>query len=155
MFVCHFHLSKRLLAAAAATLAMIVALVCLLPGCRSKEATPIQAATEQQRLAYLESLGWTVDAAPVETLDLRLPDPLEGEWKDYAKLQSDQDLPFADFAGQSVRRYTYNVTNYPSIEQGVQVNLFVCGDQLIGGDILSLAENGFQTGLAFPKQDKT
>ena len=40
-------------------------------------------------------------------------------------------------------------------EKGVQVNLFVCGDQLIGGDILSLAENGFQTGLAFPKQDKT
>lgn len=155
MFVCHFRLRKRLLAAGAAALALLVALVCILPGCRSKETQPITAGTEEQRLAYLESLGWTVEPTPVETLDLRLPDRLEGEWKDYAKVQSDQGLPFSNFAGQSVRRYTYNVTNYPGIEKGVQVNLFVCGEQLIGGDIISLAENGFQTGLAFPKQDKT
>ena len=88
-------------------------------------------ATEEQRLAYLESLGWAVDADPVETLDLRLPEQLENEWKDYAQLQSHQDLPFAAFAGQSVRRYTYTVTNYPGIEKGVQINLYVYDQQLI------------------------
>ena len=155
MFVCYFRLRKRFLAAGAALSALVLMLVCILPGCRSKDTAPIPAATEEQRLAYLESLGWAVDPTPVETLDLRLPERLEGEWKDYARLQSEQDLPFANFAGQSVRRYTYCVTNYPGIEKGVQVNLFVCDEQLIGGDILSLAENGFQTGLAFPKQDKT
>ena len=155
MFVCHFRLRKRLLAAGAAVLALLIVLVCTLPGCRREEGAPIHVATEEQRLAYLESLGWAVDANPVETLGLRLPEQLEDEWKDYAQLQSHQDLPFAAFAGQSVRRYTYTVTNYPGIETGVQANLFVCGDQLIGGDIISLAENGFQTGLAYPQQGKT
>ena len=155
MFVCHFHLRKRLLAAGVAVLALLIVLVCTLPGCRREDSAPINAATEELRLAYLESLGWAVAPNLVETLDLRLPERLEDEWKDYAQLQTDQNLPFAAFAGQSVRRYTYNVTNYPGIETGVQANLFVCGDQLIGGDILSLAENGFQTGLAYPQQGKT
>ena len=155
MFVFHFHLRKRLLAAGTAALALALTLLLVLPGCQKKDSSPIAAGTEEQRLAYLTELGWTVDAQPIETMDLLLPEKLEGEWADYAKLQKEQDLPFDEFAGQSVRRYTYTVTNYPGIEKGVQANLFVCGDQLIGGDIISLAENGFQTGLAFPPQAKT
>ncbi|MBE6919713.1 MAG: DUF4830 domain-containing protein [Ruminococcaceae bacterium] len=155
MFVYHFRLRKRALAAGAAAIVLVIALAVLLPGCRGSDAAPIAAGTAEQRLAYLTGLGWAVDAEPVETLDLQLPERLEGEWADYAKLQSEQGLPFADCAGQPVRRYTYTVTNYPGIEKGVQANLFICGEQLIGGDIIVLGEGGFQTGLAFPKQEKT
>lgn len=155
MYVIHFHLRKQFLVAGGAALALVLALILVLSGCQKQDSTPIPAGTEEQRLAYLKELGWTVEETPVETLDLLLPEKLEGEWQAYAKLQKSQDLPFGDFAGQTVRRYTYTVTNYPGIEKGVQVNLFVCGDQLIGGDIISLAENGFQTDLTFPQQDKT
>jgi hypothetical protein len=155
MFVYHFRLRKRLLAAGAAGAALIIALALILPGCRAKESTPIMAGTEEQRLAFLTGLGWAVDATPVETLDLQLPDKWAGDWVDYAKLQTDQGLPFADFGGQQVRRYTYTVTNYPGIEKGVQINLYVYDQQLIGGDVISLGENGFQSGLVFPKQEKT
>lgn len=151
MYVIHFKLHKRVLLAAAAVLVLCVSAVFLLPGCRSKTAAPIPAGTEEQRLAYLADLGWAVNTTPVETLDLQLPQPLTEDWQEYATMQSEQGLPFADHAGQTVRRYTYTVTNYPGIPQGVQVNLYVCNDQLIGGDIISLSENGFQTGLAFPK----
>lgn len=151
MFVFHFRLRKRLLAAGAGALILLFTLVLVLPGCQKKDSTPIAAGTEEQRLAYLERMGWTVDPQPVETMDLLLPEKLEGEWADYAKLQKEQGLPFADHAGQSVRRFTYTVTNYPGIPQGVQANLFVCGETLIGGDIISLGANGFQTGLAFPE----
>ena len=155
MYVIHFRLRKQLLLAGGAALALALTLLLVLPGCQKQNAAPIPAGTEDQRLAYLTSLGWEVEETPVETLDLLLPEKLEGEWQAYAKLQKSQDLPFGDFAGQTVRRYTYTVTNYPGIEKGVQANLFVCGDQLIGGDIISLAENGFQTDLAFPQQEKT
>ena len=155
MFVYHFRLRKSLLAAGAAAAALIIALAVILPGCRPKESTPIMAGTEGQRLAFLTGLGWAVDTAPVETLDLQLPDKWEGDWVDYTKLQAEQGLPFADFKGQQVRRYTYNVTNYPGIEKGVQINLYVWDQQLIGGDLVSLGENGFQAGLVFPKQQKT
>ena len=156
MFVYHFRLRKQVLAAAAAVVALVIALAIFLPGCRSnRETEPIMAGTEEQRLAFLTGLGWAVEPAPIETLDLQLPEKWEGDWEAYAKLQTEQGLPFADFAGQQVRRYTYNVTNYPGTEKGVQANLFICGDQLIGGDIMALGEGGFQAGLTFPKQEKT
>lgn len=155
MFVYHFRLRKRMLAAGAAVLALVVVLAVVLPGCRAEENEPIIAGTEEQQLAFLSGLGWAVDATPIETLDLQLPEKWEGDWEDYAKLQSEQGLPFADCKGQQVRRYTYNVTNYPGIEKGVQINLYIWGEQLIGGDVVSLGENGFRAGLVFPKQEKT
>ncbi len=62
-----------------------------------------------------------------------------------------QNLPFADFGGPGVKRYTYTVTNYPEIPQGVQANLYLWGDQIIGGDVIFTGQGGFQTDLAFPK----
>ena len=155
MFVYHFRLRKGLTAAAAAAFTLLLTLLLVLPGCQKQDAAPIPAGTDADRLAYLTGLGWTVEETPVETLDLLLPEKLKDDWANYAALQKEQDLPFADFAGQTVRRYTYTVTNYPGIPEGVQANLFVCGDQLIGGDIISLAENGFQTSLTFPEQKNT
>ncbi len=155
MFVYHFRLRKGVLAAGIAILSLAVCLALFLPGCHSEEAVPIIAATEEQRQAFLADLGWAVSSSPIETLDLQLPPRLEGEWKDYADLQSEQGLPFADYKGQQVHRYTYSVTNYPGVEKGVQINLYICGEQLIGGDVISLGENGFQSGLTFPKQSKT
>ena len=151
MFVIHFKLHKRALLAALSILVMVVVLTLLLPGCRKDDTAPIPAATEEQRLAYLTQLGWTVDPTPVETLDLQLPQPLTEEWEAYAQLQSEQNLPFAEFAGQPVRRFTYTLTNYPGMEKGVQLNLYICDDRLIGGDVIALGENGFQSGLSFPE----
>ena len=98
---------------------------------------------------------WTVDSTPVETLDLQLPRQLDGDWAAYARLQEEQGLPFLPCAGKQVRRYTYRVSNYPGREKDVQANLYVCDDQVVGGDIMGLGENGFQAGLAFPQQEKT
>ena len=151
MFVYHFRLRKRALAAGAAAIVLVIALAVLLPGCRGSDTAPIAAGTAEQRLAYLTGLGWAVDAEPVETLDLQLPSPLGDEWADYALLQEQQSLPFSQFAGQTARRYTYKVTNFPNVEKGVQVNLYVCSGQLIGGDVISTGKDGFQQGLAFPK----
>ena len=88
---------------------------------------------------------------PIETLDLQLPETLENEWADYAKLQKEQGLPFGKFTGQAVKRYTYTVTNYPDIPQGVQANLYLWGDQIIGGDIIATGQGGFQSDLVFPE----
>ena len=156
MFVVHFRLRKGVLAAGLATAVMLVALAFVLPGCNARqEDAPIPAATEEQRLAYLTSLGWTVDSTPVETLDLQLPQQLDGDWAAYARLQEEQGLPFLPCAGKQVRRYTYRVSNYPGREKDVQANLYVCDDQVVGGDIMGLGQNGFQAGLAFPQQSNT
>ena len=151
MFIVHFKLHKRTVLAAALLIITTLTLAFGLPGCQSVSDQPVAAETEEQRLAYLADLGWQVEPQPLETLDLQLPSPLGDEWADYALLQEQQSLPFSQFAGQTVRRYTYKVTNFPNVEKGVQVNLYVCSGQLIGGDVISTGKDGFQQGLAFPK----
>jgi len=153
MYVIHIKSRKKVVLLTFAALLLTAVLALILPGCRAEDNTPIAAGTEEQRLAYLTSLGWETGQTPIETLDLQLPASLDDGWAAYAQLQQDQNLPFADFAGQTVRRYTYAVTNYPGVEKGVQVNLYVANDQLVGGDIISTGKNSFQTGLAFPAQE--
>ena len=147
------HIIRRRMALMSLALGLVIGSALLLAGCfgGNKETEVITAATNEERVAYLEALGWQVEPQPIETLDLQLPEKLEGEWDAYAKLQKGQGLPFSEFAGQAVKRYTYTVTNYPEIPQGVQANLYLWGDQIIGGDVIFTGQGGFQTDLAFPK----
>ena len=147
------HITRRRMALMSLALGLVIGSALLLAGCfgGDKEAEVITAATNEERVAYLEGLGGQVEPQPIETLDLQLPEKLEGEWDAYAKLQKGQGLPFSEFAGQAVKRYTYTVTNYPEIPQGVQANLYLWGDQIIGGDVIFTGQGGFQTDLAFPK----
>ena len=147
------HITRRRMALMSLALGLVIGSALLLAGCfgGDKETEVITAATNEERVAYLEGLGWQVVPQPIETLDLQLPEKLEGEWDAYAKLQKGQGLPFSEFAGQAVKRYTYTVTNYPEIPQGVQANLYLWGDQIIGGDVIFTGQGGFQTDLAFPK----
>ena len=147
------HITRRRMALMSLALGLVIGSALLLAGCfgGDKETEVITAATNEERVAYLEALGWQVEPQPIETLDLQLPEKLEGEWDAYAKLQKGQGLPCPEFAGQAVKRYTYTVTNYPEIPQGVQANLYLWGDQIIGGDVIFTGQGGFQTDLAFPK----
>ena len=154
MLVFHVKHAKRKMIALTSAVVVVLCVVFLLPGCLGKNAAssdPINAPTTAQQVAYLEQLGWQVSDEPLETLELQLPDDLKADYADYCKLQEEQGMPFSEFAGQTVKRCTYTVTNYPNIERGVQANLYLCGDQIIAGDIIATGENGLQSGLAFPE----
>ena len=146
------HITRRRMALVSLALGLVIGTALVLAGCfgGEKEASVIIAASNEERIAYLEGLGWQVQADPIETLDLQLPAIMEDDWAAYAKLQAGQRLPFSDFAGQAVKRYTYTVTNYPGKPQGVQANVYLWGEQIIGGDIIVTGEGGFQSDLAFP-----
>ena len=154
LYVIHMRFTRRKLLLIAAALVLVTGMTLLLAGCfhSSAPCKEISLATNDQRVAYLQELGWQVSPEPVETLDLQLPEDLKPQWGDYLKLQDEQGLPFGGCAGQTVRRFTYAVANYPEAPDGVQANLFLCGDRLVGGDIIATGENGFQTVLAFPER---
>lgn len=146
------HFTHRRMALISLALGLVIGSSLVLAGCfGGKNTETITAATAEERVAYLEGLGWQVEPQPIETLELQLPEKLEGEWSAYAKLQTGQGLPFADFAGQVVKRYTYTVTNYPDIPKGVQANLYLWGEQIIGGDVIFTGQGGFQTDLVYPQ----
>lgn len=151
MILIHIKRRKRLLAAIIAVAILLLSMLLLLWGCGKKAGAPINGADAAARVAYLEGLGWQVLSQEVETLHLKLPEKLEGSWSDYAALQEAQGLPFSQFAGKTVERYTYTVTNYPGRAEDVQINLYLSDGAIIGGDLIALGEGGFRADLTFPK----
>ena len=155
MLIWTARVSKKTKAVVAVILAGILAAAVLLLVGRSgggQDAAAWQLTGNADRIAYLESMGWQVEEEPVETLQLLLPEQLEGAWAAYSDLQQRQGFDLSPYCGKRVERFTYTVTNYPGISQGVQANLYLCEDTVVAGDIFCTGENGFQTTLEFPQE---
>ena len=144
------HISKRRFIGVASIFAVVAAAAVVLAGCFADKEETITLVDTTAMVEYLQGQGWQVESDPIETLDLQLPQQLTESWGDYAAMQDEQGFPFTDYAGQPIRRYTFRVTNYPGVESGVQANLYLCEDVLIGGDIVATGKGGFQHGLAYP-----
>ena len=149
-----YHITRRRLRWMGVLAVLMLLTVPILVGCFSKDTAEdvITLPTAQEQVEFLTSLGWQITPEPLETLDMTLPDTWDEAWEAYGKMQAEQGLPFADFAGATVRRVTFAVTNYPHIADGVQANLYLAGEQLIGGDIIFMGQGGFQTDLRYPKE---
>ena len=104
----------------------------------------------EDRIAYLRELGWEVDEEPVESMELELPEELTGSYAAYNELQLAQGFDLRDYLGQGVSRWTYQVRNYPDRPEDVQLNLYLCEDRPIAGDIIAGGEGGFQGTLRYP-----
>lgn len=149
-----YHITGRRLRWMGVLAVLVLMTVPILAGCFSKDKSEevITLPTAREQVEFLTSLGWQVEPEPLETLDMTLPAEWDEEWEAYGKMQTQQGLPFTDFAGATVRRVTYSVSNYPHIADGVQANLYLSGDRLIGGDIIFMGQGGFQTDLRYPKE---
>jgi len=107
--------------------------------------------TNEDRLEYLAGYGWQVNEAPLATQELVIPDEFDESYTDYLSLQAEQGFDLEKYAGKRVKRYTYEITNYPSGESGVQVNLLICRNTVVGGEVLSAELDGFLHGLSMPQ----
>ena len=91
-----------------------------------------------------------MDEEPVESMELELPEELTGSYAAYNELQLAQGFNLRDYLGQGVSRWTYQVRNYPDRPEDVQLNLYLCEDRPIAGDIIAGGEGGFQGTLRYP-----
>ena len=104
--------------------------------------------TNQKRVQFLESYGWKVDAEPLEVMEVTIPKTFDAVYKNYNALQKKQGFDLTKYAGKRVKRWTYNVTNYPGVSEGVRANLLIYNDAVIGGDVSTVALDGFMQGLS-------
>lgn len=102
------------------------------------------------RVTFLQSLGWTVSPEPIATEELLIPTKFDDTYADYLALQSGQGFDLSKYCGKRVKRYTYEITNYPTGESGIQVSLLVYKNTVIGGEVLSPVTGGFLHGLNMP-----
>ena len=106
--------------------------------------------SNEDRIEYLSAYGWQVSPQPLASQELLIPEEMDESYDEYLALQTEQGFDLAKYAGKQVKRYTYEITNYPSGEQGVQANLLLYKNTVIGGEVLSPQLDGFLHGLAMP-----
>ena len=99
------------------------------------------------RVAYLNGCGWQVTEEPLAVEEIRIPEEMDESYRRYLALQAAQGFDLERYAGRRIRRYTYEVTNYPTGESGVQANLMLYRTTVVGGEVLSPRMDGFVHGL--------
>ncbi len=107
----------------------------------------VSASTDEERRAYLASFGWETEA-DFEEKELTIPESWNQVYADYNEIQVNQGFDLSEYKGRRVTLYTYNITNYESVKQGVVADMLVCDGVLIGGDICNTsADSGFLVGF--------
>ena len=146
---------RRLLLIVLLLIAAAVVLALCLRGAGGETEKPAktgtQGATNEARIAFLESYGWQVEPEPVKTQQVIVPaDPSEVFLR-YNELQLSQGYDLLQYSGKELTRYVYRITNYPD-ESGVYyATLLVKDGQVVGADVASSAKTGVMHGLKMPE----
>ena len=127
---------------------LIAAAVILLAGALGRRSADnaIRARTNEERIAYLQSLGWEVEPAPLLEQEITLPKEFPDVLTQYNELQRQQGFDLEKYAGKKLTLYTYRITNHPDAEEA-DASLYVFRSELVGGDVHSTSFTGFMTAL--------
>lgn len=151
---------SKLLALGLLVLVAVILLVVCLSGSGSTPETapeqsdttaPSELRTNDDRVAYLASFGWEVRSEPTQTQEVRIPSDPSDVFARYNDLQLSQGFDLHEYAGKSVHRYVYEITNYPDTEDTYYATLLIYKNAVIGGDVCSSAQGGTMHGLSMPK----
>ena len=153
MFIVTAKFDKRKIIGGALILVVLVAAAILLfSGGKDGEPASLTAVvrSNDQRVSYLESLGWLVTAKPIDEQTITIPRDFSDVYRTYNELQMAQGFDLTKYAGLEAVRYTYEVTNHPSATGSVVADIIVYRNEIIAGDIQCVSADGFMAGLSFP-----
>lgn len=110
-----------------------------------------------ERTAFLSQFGWKISEDPVEISEVIIPADFDAGYAEYAEMNKAQGLDLEPYKGMRAKRWTYDILNYPGLENksGVQANLLIFEGRIIGGDVCSLDLGGFMHGFDFPSVPQT
>lgn len=91
--------------------------------------------SNEDRVAYLSELGWQVTEQPAMVEELMIPETFDESYDEYLALQSQQGFDLTKYTGKRVKRYIYDITNYPDNGVGMQAALLVYKSKVIGGQL--------------------
>lgn len=102
------------------------------------------------RLEFLKSFGWEVEESPVSDKAVTIPQTFDAVYRKYnTDIQVPNGYDLTKFAGKQVTLYCYRILNYPTNDD-VFANILVFNGKVIGGDISSVALDGFMHGFSMP-----
>ncbi len=131
--------SKRTLAIILAILIIFIIFTSQIVSANLKK---IDGSTHSKRMAYLQSLGISVDESSQTSKDIVIPEVFSDVYNNYNKLQKKAGFNLADYKGKEATVYTY------PIDDELDLHLIVCNGIIIGGDIASRRIDGEMRPLA-------
>ena len=139
-------LSRRraalILVCAAAALGVI-----LLSGAMGRRSSGgIPGGTNEQRLAYIRSLGWEAGTETQEEKEVLLPGEFPEVLENYNRLQQEAGFDLKPYAGKRLGMYVYRLEDPPGGAEAL-CTLYVCRGRIVGGDIHSTAFRGWMRPL--------
>ena len=138
--------NKKRILAVLVLIALAVAAFFLIPD--QPEQPVYSAATNEERIAFLASFGWTVEEEPMDVREVIIPAEFRDVYTAYNDMQCAQSFDLKPYAGEKCTQYRYIVTNYPETDGTVIATLLIFGDRIVGGDLASDAADGFMHGFA-------
>ena len=130
----------------------ILAVILLFGGGNSETPTGTAAVSNNDaRVNFLTDMGWEVNTSPAESNQVRIPKEPSEVYNRYNDLQKSQGYDLSRYAGKTVTRYVYRITNYPGATEPVYATLLVYKDQIIGGDVTNTAAKGLIQGFRMPE----
>ena len=143
---------KKIMLILAGIAAVIVALILIFGGNGEAAATSAPSlATNDGRVQFLESFGWDVTTSPLQSTQVKIPKEMSDVFRRYNALQLSQGYDLQEYAGKTVMRYVYEISNYPDATEPVLATLLVHKGDVIGGDITDTAPGGKIHGFKGPQ----
>lgn len=162
MFIYAVKSSKKKLAIIGIAVAVLVAaLVYILvhsgtaPSANTGDAS-VRAGSSEERIAFLAQYGWDVAEDPVKVEEILIPEEFNDVYTKYNEIQLQQGFDLSTYMGCRAKRWTYTILNYPGndgvqpTDGSIRANLIVYDGSVIGGDVSSVALDGFMHGFKRP-----
>lgn len=153
MFIVSFKMNRKKIIGILLAVICLIFVLCFFAGKVSSPAEEVSGSLGQrvtnyaEMVAYLESFGWEVSEEPCEIVEVSIPTEFNDVYNNYNALQESQGFDLSAFKGEHVKRFTFEVLNYPNEPEYVRANLLVQENQVIAGDISSVKADGFMQGL--------
>lgn len=113
-----------------------------------KEPITYYGETEEQRLNFIASFGYTVDPEPIDSRTVTIPKEFNDIYGQYNEMQKAQGFDLKPYRGKECTQYIYLVENYPDEDREIHITLLVREGQIIGGDVCCAEADGFMHGFA-------
>lgn len=147
MFVYTVKWNKKTALTVVIAAAVIICALIFIIGAGGNDGPSCTVRNNEDRVEFLLSLGWEVDAEAVSERTIIIPQEFSEIYSAYNELQIAQGYDLSQYCGLEATVYTYPITNYSGYSGRVVLDLYVLNYEVVGGDVHSLELDGFMHGL--------
>lgn len=105
--------------------------------------TDCDAATNAERITYIQKAGYSVLSNQPETKLVTIPETFSDVYNNYNNIQLISGYDLSLYKGCAVTVYTYSIEAPNGYSGECVCNIMVYNDRVIGGDVSSAALGGF------------